>query len=75
MAQLCFIKLSPYSACQGKRYRTILALRFPKDKKNHFLKGEKKKFYFGNLYREVPQVLVNPQADAEALLCPSFPTE
>lgn len=48
MAQLCFIKLSPHSVCQGKRYRTISALCFPMGKKNHFLK-QKKTFYFGNL--------------------------
>lgn len=56
MAQLCFIKLSPYSVCQGKRYWTILALCFPKAKKNHFLNRKKKVLIWKSVQRSATGV-------------------
>lgn len=35
-------------------------------------KKKKKECYFGNLCREVPQVLLKSQVDAKVLLCLSF---
>lgn len=78
MAQLCFIKLSPYSVCQEKRYRTILvSLVHPKGCFCCFISAclNRKGLYYEHLGREVLQVLVNSQVNVEALFGLSFPTE
>lgn len=78
MAQLCFIKLSPYSVCQEKRYRTILvSLAHPKGCFCCFVSAclNRNGLYREHLGREVLQVLFNCQENVEALFGLSFPTE